>query len=149
MITTGHSSTPSVTRSHGQKSTQRSALEVPGVADYDSTALYKMAKQLAIEVHRMTLKELPSFEADEQGPQIRRSSKLVVTHFVDAYSRRQYRAEYMQALTHALAACNTTKTHLEMLHETNSLVHGRFIYLYQNYCQLAEMLQQLSMTTHE
>jgi four helix bundle protein len=122
--------------------------EGAGAVDYENTPLYKLAKQMAVEIHQMTLKELPPFEAEEEGPQIRRSSKLVVAYFVEAYSRRQYRAEYHQLLTQALAACNTTKAHLEMLRETGSLVDGRFIYLHRHYGQLADMLRQLS-TAHD
>jgi hypothetical protein len=39
------------------------------VASYEDTALYKLAKQMAVELHQVTLNELPKFEMYEQGSQ--------------------------------------------------------------------------------
>jgi four helix bundle protein len=60
------------------------------VASYEDTALYKLAKQMAVELHQVTLNELPKFEMYEQGSQIRRSSKSIVANFVEGYGRRRY-----------------------------------------------------------
>ena len=47
---------------------------------YEDLGIYKIAKELAVEVHKMTLEKLPKFEMYEQGSQIRRSSKSVVSN---------------------------------------------------------------------
>ncbi len=38
---------------------------------YEDTEIYVLAKQLAVEIYRMTLEELPRFEMYEEGSQIR------------------------------------------------------------------------------
>jgi four helix bundle protein len=68
------------------------------VAGYEDTDIYKLAKQMAVEIHQMTLNELPKFEMYKQGSQIRRSSKSVVANFVEGYGRRHYKAEYIKRI---------------------------------------------------
>ena len=59
------------------------------MAGYEDTALYQQAKKMAVELHRLTLDELPRFEMYEQGSQIRRSSKSIVANFVEGYGPPQ------------------------------------------------------------
>lgn len=113
------------------------------MAGYEDSGLYKLAKQMAVEIHKMTLNELPKFEMYEQGSQIRRSSKSVVANFVEGYGRRQYKAEYIKFLTYALASCDETKAHLELLHETASLQPEKFEYFYSNYRKIGAMIYNL------
>ena len=44
---------------------------------YEDLDIYNIAVDLAVEVHKMTLQELPKFEMYEEGDQIRRSSKSI------------------------------------------------------------------------
>ncbi len=69
----------------------------------------------------MSLSELPRFELYEEGSQIRRSSKSVVANIVEGYGRRRYKSEYIRFLIFALASCDETREHLEILRETGSL----------------------------
>jgi four helix bundle protein len=113
------------------------------MSSYEDSGLYKLSKQMAVEIHKMTLDELPKFEMYEEGSQIRRSSKSIVTNFVEGYGRRHYKAEYVKFLTYALASCDETKAHLELLHETNSLKPDRFQYFFTNYRKIGAMLYNL------
>jgi four helix bundle protein len=113
------------------------------MASCEDSSLYKLAKQMAVEIHQMTLKELPKFEMYEEGSQIRRASKSIVANFVEGYGRRHYKAEYTKFLTYALASCDETKAHLELLHETQSLPQNRFQYFYGNYRKIGAMLHNL------
>jgi four helix bundle protein len=113
------------------------------MANYEDAEVYKLAKQMAVEIHQMTLNELPKFEMYEQGSQIRRASKSVVANFVEGYGRRHYKAEYIKFLTYALASCDETKAHLELLHETGSLQPERFQYFYTNYRKIGGKLYNL------
>jgi four helix bundle protein len=100
---------------------------------YKELEIWQMARSLVIDVHQMTLTELPTFEMYEQGIQIRRSIKSVKANIVDGYGRRRYRQDYIRFLILAHASCDETKDHLETLHETGSLsneevfedLHGR------------------------
>jgi four helix bundle protein len=88
---------------------------------YKDLDIYLLAKDHAIKVHRTSLEELPKFEMYEEGSQIRRSSKSIVSNIVEGYGRRRYKNEFIYFLTYAIASCDETKTHLEMLYETGSL----------------------------
>ena len=107
---------------------------------YEDTEIYGIAKELAREVHRMTLVELPKFEMYEEGSQIRRSSKSIVANIVEGFGRRRYKNEFIQFLTYAVASCDETKAHLEMLHETSSLKNGNFEKFYHGYEKLGAKL---------
>lgn len=107
---------------------------------YEDTEVYKLAKKLAVEIHRMTLEELPKFEMWEEGSQIRRSSKSIVANFVEGYGMKMYKGDYVRFLTYAIASCDETKAHIELLHETGSLVTERYQYFYNNHRKLGAML---------
>ncbi|HID87352.1 MAG TPA: four helix bundle protein [Anaerolineae bacterium] len=59
---------------------------------YEDLEIYRLAKQCAVEVHRMTLDELPRFEMYEEGAQIRRSAKSIVANIVEGFGMRRYKA---------------------------------------------------------
>ncbi|MBI5328575.1 MAG: four helix bundle protein [Deltaproteobacteria bacterium] len=77
--------------------------------------MYKLAHRLSVEVHRMTIDELPKFERYEEGEQIRRSSKSVPANIVEGFGRRRYKDDFIRFLTIAHASCSETIEHLEIL----------------------------------
>ncbi len=107
---------------------------------YRDLEIYRLSKKLAVDVHRMTLEELPKFEMFEEGSQIRKSSKSVVSNIVEGFGRKRYKNEFIHFLTYALASCDETKVHLEMLHETGSLKKETFNGLLQRYEELGAKL---------
>ena len=107
---------------------------------YEDTAIYQLAKQLAVEIHRMTLEQLPKFEMYEEGSQIRRSSKSIVANFVEGNGMKRYKGDLVRYVIYSLSSCDETKAHLEMLHETGSLAPQRFDYFYNQYRKLGAML---------
>ena len=90
---------------------------------YRHLEIWKLARQVAIAVHRMTLQNLPKFEMYEEGSQIRRSAKSVAANIVEGYGRRRYKQEFIRFLVFAHASCDETIDHLEMLFETKSLTN--------------------------
>ena len=40
---------------------------------YKNLEIYQLAREISIEIHQMTLRDLPQFEMYEEGSQIRRS----------------------------------------------------------------------------
>jgi len=91
---------------------------MPGYKDLE---VWKIARELSVAVHQMTLHELPKFELYETGSQIRRASKSIRSNIVEGYGRRRYKQEFIRFLTYALASCDETADHIETLHETGSL----------------------------
>ena len=89
---------------------------------YRSLEVWKLARELVIEIHEMTL-SLPRFELYEEGSQIRRSSKRVKACIVEGYGRRIYKADYLGFIVFALASNDESRDHLETLFETKSLIN--------------------------
>lgn len=88
---------------------------------YRDLEIWKLAKEAAIGVHRTTIQELPKFEMDEEGSQIRRSVKSIRSNIVEGYGRRRYKQEFVRFLVFAHSSCDETIDHLEGLFETGSL----------------------------
>ncbi|MFQ6114564.1 MAG: four helix bundle protein [bacterium] len=101
---------------------------------YCDLEIWKMAHELAVAVHKMTLEKLPKFEMYEEGNQVRRSSKSISSNIAEGFGRKRYKNEYIKFLTYALASCDETHEHLELLFETGSLTDTRlFENLFERY----------------
>jgi four helix bundle protein len=88
---------------------------------YKKLTIWQKARELVLDIHKMTLNKLPKFELYEEGSQIRRSIKSVKSNIVEGYGRRRYKHEFIRFLTYSLASCDETTDHLETLYETESL----------------------------
>ena len=88
---------------------------------YRKLEIWQRAREIVIDIHKMTLKELPKFEIYEEGSQIRRSIKSTRSTIVEGYGRRRYKQDYIRFLTYSIASCDETTDHLETLYETGSL----------------------------
>ena len=87
---------------------------------YRNLEIWQLAKAIVVEIHALTLRELPKFEMYEEGSQIRRSIKSVKSNIVEGYGRRRYKQEFLRFLTYAQASNDETIDHLETLYETKS-----------------------------
>lgn len=99
--------------------------------------IWKMANELAVSVHKMSLEKLPKFEMYEEGSQIRRSSKSIASNIVEGFGRKRYKNDYIKFLTYALASCSETHDHLELLFKTGSLTDQQ---LYHELCNRCDLL---------
>ena len=72
---------------------------------YKELEIYKLSMKLMGDVHTVSLNDLPKFEMYEEGSQIRRSSKSIVSNIVEGYGRRYYKKEFIKFLTYAAASC--------------------------------------------
>ena len=90
---------------------------------YRDLEIWKLAREAAIGVRRMTVRELPKFEMYEEGSQSRRSVKSIRSNIVEGYGRRRYKQEFIRFLVFAHASCDETIDHLEGLFETGSLTN--------------------------
>ncbi len=102
-----------------------------------------MAHKLAVEIHKMTLRELPKFEIYEEGSQIRRSSKGVVSTIVEGFGRKVYQQDYLKFMIYAHSSCDETKEHLGLLFGTDSLKSKeKFDYFLSEYEKLSKMINK-------
>ena len=90
--------------------------------------IWQIARELVIDIHKMTLRKLPKFEMFEEGGQIRRSIKSVKSTIVEGYGRRRYKQEFIRFLVYAIASNDETTDHLETLFETESLTDQELYY---------------------
>lgn len=88
---------------------------------YKNLEIWQLAREVVIEIHKMTLENLPNFEMYEEGGQIRRSSKSVKSNIVEGYGRKNYQKDYVRFMTYSISSNDETIDHLETLWETNSL----------------------------
>jgi four helix bundle protein len=88
--------------------------------NYKDLEVWQIARELSIQIHKMTL-TLPKFEMYEEGSQIRRSSKSIRSNIVEGYGRRRYKNEFIKFIVYAIASTDETIDHLETLFETESL----------------------------
>jgi len=88
---------------------------------FKNLEIWQLAKQLVIDIHKMTLSELPKFEMYEEGGQIRRSVKSIKSNIVEGYGRRKYQQEYIRYLIYSISSNDETIDHLETLWDTKSL----------------------------
>jgi four helix bundle protein len=103
---------------------------------YKNLEIWQLAKEIALEVHKMTLEDLPKFEMFETGQQIRRSSKSCRSTIVEGYGRRAYQAEYFKFLTYSISSNDETIDHLEELRETGSLKNEERFNSIHSKCEL-------------
>ena len=88
---------------------------------YRDLEVWKLARELVIAIHEMTLTSLPKFELFEEGSQIRRAIKSVKACIVEGYGRRRYKQEFVRFFTYSLASCDETADYLDTLVITGSL----------------------------
>lgn len=86
------------------------------MSGYKDLEIYRKAYELAIRIHRESMK-LPAFELYEQGSQIRRSSKGIKDAIVEGYGKRKYKGDYVKFLTYSIASCDETTNHLLTINE--------------------------------
>jgi four helix bundle protein len=108
---------------------------------YRDWPVYQLAFKLAVEIHSMSL-QLPKYEMYEEGSQIRRSSKSIPANLAEGYGRRRYKNEYIKFIVYALASCDETRVHLDLLHETDSLPTNRHDYFTEQYTVLGKQLNR-------
>jgi four helix bundle protein len=106
---------------------------------YVDLEIYKIAMELFIETHHLTLR-LPKFELYELGSQIRRSSESIVTNIVEGYGRRKYKQEFIKFLIYSEASNAETKCHFEKLIRLYPDLSSEAITLLRKYDQLGGMI---------
>lgn len=104
---------------------------------YKELEVWQLAREIVIDIHKMTMTKLPKFEMFEEGSQIRKSSKSVKSTITEGYGRRRYKQEFLRFLIFAIASNDETIDHLETLFETGSLADED---LYQSLHKRLEVL---------
>ena len=110
---------------------------------YKGLEIWKLSRELTIDIHKMTINKLPKFEMYEEGSQIRRSSKAIPSNIVEGFGRKRYQQDYLRFLIIAHASCNETIEHLDILYETGSLKERKkYDYFCKEYDKLGRKLNK-------
>ena len=72
-----------------------------------------MAMELALEVHRVTLR-FPQFARNELGRQMRLSADSIPANIAEGYGRSRYVADFKRFLVNALGSCTELGCQLEL-----------------------------------
>ena len=88
---------------------------------YKEPKIWRMASNLPVDIHRMTMTALPQHEMYEEGSQVRRAINSVRSNIVEGHGRRTYKSDFIRFVVLAHAACDETNDHSEILRETGSL----------------------------
>lgn len=107
---------------------------------YKNLEIYTIAYDLALEVHKISLK-LPKYELYEQGSQIRRSSKSIKDNIAEGYGRQRYKNEFIRFLIFAHASCDETISQLNMISDIY-YPENRLTELIDRYDQLGGKINQ-------
>lgn len=79
----------------------------------------------------------------EGSSQIKRSSKSITPNIIGGYGRRNYENDFIRFVTFTLTEYNETVTHLEFLHETESLANAEQLLRFnEKYNTSGKMLNQ-------
>lgn len=108
---------------------------------YRDLEIYKLSYDLAVKVHRMTLR-LPKYELYEEGSQVRKSSKGIPACIVEGYGRGKYKLEFIKFLIYAHASCDETILHLNLLKDTNELDEKEMERFLQGYEELGSKINR-------
>ncbi len=95
---------------------------------YRDLEIYQLSYELAMKIHRITLK-LPKYELYEEGSQIRRSSKGIASTIVEGYGRKRYKKDFVRFLVYAQASCDETQVHLDFIHDSGHIADDVYIEL--------------------
>ena len=117
---------------------------------YKNLEIWRLANEIVIEIHEMTLHDLPKFEMFEVSSQIRRSSKSIKSNIVEGYGRKHYQQEFIHFLTIALGSTAETSDHLETLFITKSLTdEKKFRDLEDKLDKIGRMINRFIQSTHK
>ncbi len=108
---------------------------------YRDLEIYTLSYDLAIKVHKMSLK-LPKYELYEEGSQIRRSSKGITSCIVAGYGRKKYKADFTKFIIYAHASCDETILHLKFIKEIHEFITKEIETLFDNYNKLGSKINK-------
>jgi four helix bundle protein len=108
---------------------------------YKDLEIYKLSYDLAVKVHKVSLK-LPQYEIYEEGSQVRKSSKGVPSCIAEGYGRKKYKAEFIKFLVYAHASCDETIVHLNFIKDTHSFIEKEIDAFLRSYEELGRKMSR-------
>jgi four helix bundle protein len=111
------------------------------VKSYRDLEIYQISYDLAVKIHRFSLK-LPKYEQYEEGSQIRKSSKGITSCIVEGYGRKKYKADFIKFLIYSHASCDETIVHLNFIQGTHKLDNKEINVFLEKYDELGRKINK-------
>ena len=111
------------------------------VKSYRDLEVYQQSFDLAVRADSVP-KQLPRHEMYEVGSQLRRAAESIPTNLAEGFGRRRYKQDYIRFVVYALASCDETIVHLDMLYHTQSLPEDRYRTLHEAYNILSKRINR-------
>ena len=108
---------------------------------YKDLEIYKLSYDLAIKVHKISLR-LPRYEMYEEGSQVRKSSKGVTSCIAEGYGRKKYKVEFIKFLVYAHASCDETIVHLNFIKDIHSSIEKEVEAFIKSYEELGRKMSR-------
>jgi four helix bundle protein len=120
---------------------QVASLQGGKMKSYRDLEIYTLPYDLAVKIHKMSLK-LPKYELYEEGSQIRRSSKGITSCIVEGYGRKKYKADFTKFIIYAHASCDETILHLNFIKDTHGFIAKEIEALFDDYNKLGSKINK-------
>jgi four helix bundle protein len=111
------------------------------IRSYRDLRIYQRSYEVALEIHRITLK-FPAFERGEIGSQLRRSSTSIPVNIAEGYGRKISSSDFKRFLTIALGSCDETSVLLDFAHDLNYLEDTTYSNLKKKYDEIGRGLNK-------
>lgn len=83
------------------------------ILSFNDLEVYKESYDLAILVNR-TVRNLPIFERNDLGSQLRRCSKSPPANIAEGWAKRRFPKEFKRHIDSAIGSCNEMEVHIRM-----------------------------------
>ncbi len=112
------------------------------IESYRDLRVYQISYELALQVHRLTLK-FPDFEKYELGSQARRAATSIPLNIAEGYGKKSSAAEFKRYLQMAQGSKDEVKVLLEISKDLDYIQNEEFKELYERYEELGKQLYKL------
>ena len=112
------------------------------IGSYEDLLVYQKSYQLALEVHKASLK-FPDFERWELGRQLRESSKSIAVNIAEGYGRRSSTADFRRFLVMAHASCDEVKVWITFARDLGYFDSHEAQALFDRFDEIGRMLHGL------
>ena len=106
---------------------------------YHRLEVYKKAYELALRVHRMSLR-FPDFERCELGQQLRKSSKSIVANIAEGMGKQESRADVRRFIRMAIGSCDESRVWLDFAHDLGYISRSAKTDLDERFQEVGRML---------
>ena len=112
------------------------------INSYRDLRVYRLSYELALEIHRMTLK-FPAMERGELGSQLRRAASSVPINIAEGYGRKKSAEDFKRFLVIAMGSCNEVSVILDLARDLDYFSNELHCEFKERYDQVGRAINKL------